>query len=285
MNRRNFLFTSLLATLSLGTNAKVKKEKQFKAPSIFIGHGSPMNAIELNEFSKAQIKLGKELQIPKCILVISAHWETSGVYLQNSIQPEIIHDFRGFPKALQEFKYKAHGSNQFSEMTHKSLEKFHANKTNEWGLDHGAWSVLARLFPKANIPVFQMSLNQNANLLEHFQMATELNKLREKGLMIIGSGNIVHNLRMSDDSVGFKPYDWALEFDEWAQRKIYDRDIKALTTFSGLDSKISKLAHPTLEHYIPLLYTIGASDAKDKLQIPINGFQETSISMKSIMYS
>lgn len=283
MDRRQFLFTTLLSTLSVPIIGKELKFK--KAPAIFIGHGSPMNAIEDNQFSKAQMEFGKKLSIPKAILVVSAHWETNGIQIQHSPVPEIIHDFSGFPKSLQEFKYNAKGPKIFPEETKNLLNKHQAILTNNWGLDHGAWSVLTRLFPKAQVPVFQLSINQNATLKEHFEIASELSALREKGLMILGSGNIVHNLRLSEDTPNFKVYDWALEFDQWIQKKIYNRDLKGIFTFDGLDKRIVSLAHPTLEHFIPLLYTLGASSKTDQLAIPIDGFQESAISMKSLFYS
>lgn len=283
MNRRHFLFTSLLSTLSVPLIGKESKLK--KAPAIFIGHGSPMNAIEDNNFSRAQTQFGKKLSVPQAILVVSAHWETNGIQIQHSVKPEIIHDFSGFPKPLQEFKYNAKGSKKFSEDTKNILSKRQAILTNDWGLDHGAWSVLTRLFPKAQVPVFQLSINQNVSLKEHFEIASELSALREKGLMILGSGNIVHNLRLTEGEPNFKVYDWALEFDQWIQKKIYNRDFQGIFTFQGLDKRIVQLAHPTLEHFIPLLYTLGASQKTDQLQIPIDGFQESAISMKSIFYS
>jgi 4,5-DOPA dioxygenase extradiol len=281
MRRREFVLSSLLGTLAFG----IKASGSTPAPSLFIGHGSPMNAIEKNEYSKAQIELGKTFTKPKAILIISAHWETNGLYIQNSPHPEIIHDFIGFPKELQEFKYNGHGSKEFTKIVSTELKNHHPELTQKWGLDHGAWSVLTRLFPNGDIPVFQMSINQNFNLLQHLEMARELKTLRDRGLMIIGSGNLVHNLNALGNPYQKAPYDWALEFDEWAQKVLFNRDYKSLASFTSLKKSIVDSAHPTLEHYIPLLYAVGASTSRDKQTFPISGFQENSISMKSVLFT
>jgi 4,5-DOPA dioxygenase extradiol len=269
-------------TLSASALGK-SKASESNTPVLFAGHGSPMNAIELNEFSKRQIELGKDLIHPKVILMISAHWETRGTQIQISKKPEIIHDFRGFPKELQEFKYNVSGAPDIAIKAFQKLPHAKIQTTTDWGLDHGGWSVLARLFPKGDVPVFQMSLNQNFTLAQHLELASQLKSLRKLGVMIIGSGNVVHNLRMTDETPNVAPFDWALEFDDWILKKIKNHDLLGIVKFEGIKSDVVKMAVPTMEHYLPLIYSLGATNSIENKKFPIVGFQERSISMRSVL--
>ena len=296
-NRRYFLqtlgLTALGSTLFGCSNLFDKKEKGFTMGNtenlglnLFIGHGSPMNAIEDNKFSKAQKELLKNKTPPKAVLVVSAHWVSEGTKVVTSPKPKIIYDFYGFPKELYNYQYNAIGEPTLAKETVKHInqsKKFKAEETEEWGLDHGAWAVLTHLFPNADIPVFQLSLNSQMNFLDHLALASELRTLRTQNIMILSSGNMVHNLRMMGGENPESPYDFAQEFDEWAKSKILAKDGKALATFNGLNSKVVQSSHPTLEHYVPLLYTMGASFENETFEFPITGFQEKAISMRSVM--
>lgn len=284
ISRRKFIAASTVSLASLYTFAKANKSHQV-ANSVFIGHGSPLNAIELNVFSKKQIALTHDIMKPSAVLVVSAHWETEGLFLNKVDTPRTIHDFGGFPQALQEYEYKTSGKTKLIEDATVELKNKNIQINHTRGLDHGAWSVLCRLFPKGDVPSFQMSINKNKSLIEHLEIAQELKSLRKKNLMILGSGNVVHNLRVSDDSKNFKVFDWAMEFDSWLSHKIENKDFKGIARFEGIDPKIVKLAHPTLEHFIPVLYTLGASEMNEKIKTPITGFQESAISMKSLIIS
>ncbi len=254
--------------------------------NLFVGHGSPMNAIEDNKFSRAQKEIMKHRSIPKAVIIISAHWVAEGINIVSSTKPKIIYDFYGFPIELHNFKYEAKGEPNLAKSTANLInenKKFKAFETDSWGLDHGAWSVLAHLFPKADVPVFQLSLNSQMNFLDHLELARELRELRKQNIMILSSGNIVHNLRMLRGEKPETPHDFALEFDEWAKKKILSGDGKALATFEGLNSKLIQASHPTLEHYLPLIYTMGASFENERFEFPIEGFQEKAISMRSVL--
>lgn len=263
-----------------------KKEKSIeKMPILFFGHGSPMNAIENNEFTKSLERLEKTLPPPKAILMISAHWETKGTWVTGMSTPKTIHDFYGFPKELFNIQYPAPGDpklaeNLSSQMTDPKVQV----DINSWGLDHGTWAILKRVFPKAHIPAIQLSLDRSKSLRDHFQLGQKLNFLREEGVMIMGSGNIVHNLREINWTTNAKPHDWAIEFDEWAKDKLIHKNFDALIS-EVHNTTAGKLSVPTLEHYLPLLYILGASDPTDSLDFTYQGFQNASMSMRSVRFS
>lgn len=296
-NRRHFLQTlglgAVAGTLQGCTNflEAISKGKNMYTTdnmglNLFIGHGSPMNAIEKNKFSLAQKDIMKNRTPPKAIIVISAHWVTEGIKIVTEAKPKIIYDFYGFPEELHSYKYDAVGDPKLANETIKLIndnKKFSAYGTDSWGLDHGAWTVLTHLFPKADIPVFQLSLNSQMNFLQHLELAKELRELRKQNVMILSSGNIVHNLRMLGGLNPETPHDFALEFDEWAKSKILAKDAKSLATFEGMNTKLIQASHPTLEHYLPLIYTMGASFENEKFEFPIEGFQEKAISMRSLL--
>ena len=252
-----------------------------RMPALFVGHGSPMNAITDNAYSREWRKLGDSLPTPSVILCVSAHWMTRGTTLVHiGARPKTIHDFGGFPQALYDAQYPAPGAPDVAEATIQLVRSSHIKRDTEWGLDHGAWSVLIKMFPKADIPVFQLSLDLAKPASEHFELAQELKPLREKGVLIVGSGNIVHNLRALVR--GGPAYDWAEDFDSRAAQVITNRDFRALARPLSL-ARTLPLAHPTLEHYLPVLFPAAVADEKDELNYFNIGIDMGSISMRSFL--
>ncbi|MGG5507411.1 MULTISPECIES: 4,5-DOPA dioxygenase extradiol [unclassified Myroides] len=254
-------------------------------PTLFIGHGSPMNAIEDSVFSKNWSSLGQTIPTPKAILVISAHWLTKGSYLTAMDFPATLHDFRGFPQALFDVVYPAPGSPSLALETQALARPFDLLLDHDWGLDHGTWSITKHLFPKADIPVLQLSIDYYKPLAYHYQLAQQLRELRKKGVLIIGSGNLVHNLRLlSWEQMGQDyGFDWAIEIDALFQKNIASYNYKDLIAYEKLHPQI-KLAIPTSEHYIPMLYNLGLREAKDDLFFFNEAYVGGSLSMTSFMY-
>ena len=253
-----------------------------RMPTLFVGHGSPMNAITDNAYSREWKRLGDSLPTPSAILCVSAHWMTRGTTLVHiGSRPKTIHDFGGFPQALYDAQYPAPGAPDIAQATIELVRSSHLKGDTEWGLDHGAWSVLIKMFPKADIPVFQLSLDLAKPPAEHFALAQELKPLREKGVLIVGSGNIVHNL-MALVRGGSHAYDWAEDFDARAAHAIGDRDFGALAKPLSL-ARTLPLAHPTLEHYLPVLFPAAVADDKDELSFFNVGIEMGSISMRSFV--
>jgi 4,5-DOPA dioxygenase extradiol len=250
-----------------------------KMPVLFVGHGSPMNAIEDNEFSRAWKEEGKTLPKPRAILCISAHWVTRGTLVTAMEQPRMIYDMYGFPKELYEVKYPAPGSPDLAEQVRRIINKTTVQMDHDWGLDHGTWSVLNRMFPEASVPVIQMSLNANLQISDHYQVAKQLKELREEGVLIIGSGNIVHNLAM----VEFRDfaYDWATEFDAQIKNWILTDDLDPIINYQK-QGQAAQLSINSGEHYVPLLYSLALKDENE----PISFFTEKvwggSVSMRSL---
>ena len=230
-----------------------------KSPLLFVGHGSPINGIESNAFNAEWMARAAKLDRPAAILVISAHWLTNGTRVTAMDNPRTIHDFRGFPEELFAVQYPAPGAPALAEETRRIVKSAEIELDHDWGLDHGTWSVLRQMYPEATIPVFQLSIDYQQPAAWHYQLATELAGLREKGVMIIGSGNMVHNLRMlawdKMDQPGFG-YDWAEEMHVWFKQKISQRDHKSLIHYED-QGLAAKLAVPTPDHYYPLIYTLG----------------------------
>lgn len=250
-------------------------------PVLFIGHGSPMHAIEDSDFSRAWGEIGAALPAPRAILVVSAHWMTRGVSLVHiGGRPRTIHDFGGFPRALHEAQYPAPGAPDLAAATLDLLQNHHAEADIEWGLDHGAWCVLLRMFPKADVPVYQLSLDLSRPLKDHLTIASELRALRRKGVLIVGSGNAVHNLPAM--RYGIDAFDWAREFDAKIADAITARDYASLAELNPRDP-LTRMAHPTIEHFLPLLYTLGAAEETDKPTFFTEGFDLGSISMRSVL--
>lgn len=251
-------------------------------PVLFIGHGSPMNAIADNAYTRTLNALGASLEIPKVILVISAHWMTRGTFVTRMKMPKTIHDFGGFPQALFDVQYPAPGSPETADLIRSLVREppISADET-EWGLDHGTWSVLRHMYPRANIPVLQMSLSISDPPEYHMRLAEQLKSLREKGVLILGSGNIVHNLRQIKWDENAKPHDWALEFDEWMKVQLEKRDYKKIMA-EAFASNAGRLSSPTPDHFLPIYYALGASDSSDNLKFEYEQMQNASLSMRSL---
>ena len=237
-------------------------------PVLFLGHGSPMNAIEENEFVQGFRNIAKNIPKPNAILCVSAHWETKGTFVTAMKNPPTIHDFGGFPKQLFEVQYPAPGSPNLAQETKKLITKTEVRFDEKWGLDHGAWSVIKHLYPKADIPVIQLSLDYSQSPQYHYALAQQLSDLRDKGVLIIGSGNMVHNLGMVawnrlNETYGF---DWALEASTNMKKMILSGDHPSLINFRS-QGKAFDLAIPTPEHYLPLLYVLALQNKQDQVQL------------------
>lgn len=243
-------------------------------PVLFVGHGNPMNAIEDNIYSRNWRSLGERLPIPKCILVISAHWLTEGSFTQGEESPAQIYDMYGFPRELYTLKYPAKGSPFYAR---KVKEALGVEELNDWGIDHGTWSVLCHMFPQADIPVLQLSIDALKTYRQHYELGQKLRKLREEGILIIGSGNIVHNLRLVDwrRQGGFS---WAIEFDDFIEEQIKKSNHTAI-----LDHPMTP-AVPTTEHFVPLLYVLGAANILDEIEVFNKACDLGSISMTGYLF-
>jgi len=276
MRRKQFLqYLSLFpfAGLAMKLNAFSTLSQEFTStpamPVLFLGHGSPMNAIEENEFVSGFRKVASQIERPNAILCISAHWETNGTFVTAMPNPKTIHDFGGFPKALFDVQYPAPGSPELAEELSKAALSQHIALDHSWGLDHGAWSVIKHLYPKADVPVVQLSLDVRMTPQEHYNLARELAYLRTKGLLIVGSGNMVHNLgRVAWDrlnEVGYA-FDWALEASEKMKQSIVDHNHTPLIDFRKQGSAFD-LAIPTPEHYLPLLYVLAMQGKTEQARL------------------
>ncbi|MES2360860.1 MAG: 4,5-DOPA dioxygenase extradiol [Pseudomonadota bacterium] len=270
--------------------ASLKKSERM--PVLFLGHGSPMNAIGDNEYRRSWQALGAEfgskMPRPQLILCISAHWLTEGWWLTGMNKPKTIHDFGGFPQELFDQQYPAPGdtpaAQAISQLVRQRASAPLGLDMNEWGLDHGTWSVLKPMFPDADIPVLQLSMDYSRAPEDHYALARQLMALRDRGVLIVGSGNIVHNLRqMQRGASGNQAYDWALEFDQTIGGYMQQGNLAALQNFQKL-GQVAKMAHPTHEHYLPLLYAAGAVDAKEPMRFFNTNFQGGSISMRSAIW-
>lgn len=240
-----------------------------------------MNAIEHNAYTQALSELGKSLPRPKAVCVVSAHWITDGTRVLTSEHPRTIHDFYGFPKELYEVEYPAAGSPAEAEQVAADPE---IKRDHQRGLDHGSWSVLRHMYPKADVPAFQLSLDLRRDMKSHMDLGRELRKLRDRGVLILGSGNIVHNLRRIDWSTPQSGYDWAVEFDSKVKAAIEVHDARALAAPQQWGQKLLAEAHPTVEHYLPLLDCVGTTDDKDAVSYPYEGFDFGSISMRAVLF-
>lgn len=255
-----------------------------RMPLVFLGHGSPMNAIEDTRFSRAWSELGKTLPRPKAILVVSAHWMTRGTTLVDvSDMPRTIHDFYGFPDALFAQRYPAPGNPALAREVVSLLASHHAEEDDSWGLDHGAWTVLKYLYPGADVPVFQVSIDMTRGLDYQLEIGKTLSELRNRGVLILGSGNVVHNLGAVRWGANSAPHDFALEFDTLFADRLTDRNFAALADRDGLGSLL-RIAHPTVDHYLPALTIAGASDGRDELTFMTDSIDLGSISMRSFVF-
>ena len=259
------------------------KEQEHLMPVLFIGHGSPMNGIEDNEFSQRWAQMAKEIPTPAAVLVISAHWFSKGTRITAMDFPETIHDFGGFPQALSDVQYPAPGNPALAMETASLIHSAHVELDHDWGLDHGAWTVVRRMYPEAKIPVLQLSIDYTKGPQYHFNLAKELYGLRKKGVLIIGSGNMVHNLRMvSWDKINTPGYgfDWALKMNDTFKHLITEGDFQPLINYESLGAE-AKLAIPTPEHYLPLLYSLGLKGSND----PVSFFNDKAVAGSLTMTS
>lgn len=283
MHRKDFLkalavlpfATAMNSLQDLHTTAS-SFQKTTKMPVLFVGHGSPMNALADNPFTQTLHRLGQDirnLQPPRAILVVSAHWLTRGTFVAVNERPETIHDFGGFPQELFAMQYPAPGAPDVAQEVLAALPDAHPS--DEWGLDHGTWTVLHHMFPEADIPVFQLSIDYYKPITYHAELSKQLQFLRRRGVLILGSGNIVHNLRqsmpsfMNDDP---RPHAWAVEFDEWAKAKINQRDLLSLAHYQQAGAS-GPLSVPTPDHYIPMLYSLALAEPDDDIR---HAFEEVS---------
>jgi 4,5-DOPA dioxygenase extradiol len=257
-----------------------------KMPVLFLGHGSPMNAIEDNQFVKGFRDIAKSIPIPKAIICISAHWYTRGTQVMSSAMPKTIHDFGGFPEKLFQVQYPAKGEPDLAKEVADLLIAEKATLSDDWGLDHGAWSVLVHLYPQANIPVIQLSIDYTKDAAYHFNLANQLKSLRNKGVLIVGSGNIVHNLGMIDWENMNKEnhgYDWAREVREKTNKAILEGDNDTLIHYQK-NGKAFENAIPTPDHYLPLIYSLGLKDKNETVNLFNDKLMAGSLSMTSVKF-
>lgn len=289
MNRKNFI-TLLSGGIAMASIqpfydwTKGLGEEEEKMPVLFIGHGSPMNAIEDNIFSKRWQQMGKEIPTPKAVVVVSAHWLTKGTMVTAMPSPKTIHDFGGFPQALFDIQYPAPGSPELATEIQKLITNPAVELDHDWGLDHGTWSVVKHMYPDADIPVLQLSIDYYKPAAYHYELAKQLLSLRKKGVLIIGSGNMVHNLRMvawdklNEPEYGF---DWALEMNDIFKNKISNGFHKELIQYEKLH-KAATLAIPTPDHYYPLLYILALQTDNDKVEFFNDKAVGGSLTMTSV---
>jgi 4,5-DOPA dioxygenase extradiol len=260
------------------------KRQDHIMPVLFIGHGSPMNGIEHNQFSESWAQLAKEIPIPTAILVVSAHWLSRGTKITAMDFPETIHDFGGFPKELFDVQYPAPGNPELAKETASIIKSADVELVHDWGLDHGAWTVIRNMYPDAKIPVLQLSIDYTKGPQFHYELAKELSSLRRKGVLIMGSGNMVHNLRMvSFDKIDTEfGFDWAIEINDIFKKHISNRDHNALINYESLGSA-AKLAVPTPDHYYPLLYSLGLQNKNEEAYIFNDKLMAGSLTMTSLV--
>jgi 4,5-DOPA dioxygenase extradiol len=291
LERKDFIKTliggiAMASIQSLYSWSKDLRVQDEKLPALFVGHGSPMNAIEDSEFSRTWAKFGKEIPKPKAVLVISAHWLTNGTYVTAMEAPRTIHDFGGFPQELFNVQYPAKGSPEVANETAKLITSTNVGLDHEWGLDHGTWSIVKHMYPNADIPVLQLSIDYRKPAQYHFDLAQQLKSLRSKGVLIIGSGNMVHNLgmvawdKLQEPGFGF---DWAIEMNTIFKDKIGNRDFKSLIDYEKLGSA-AKLAIPTPDHYYPLIYSIALQDKQDEISFFNDKLVGGSLNMTSVKF-
>lgn len=290
MERKEFLRTLFFGGIAMSSLSGFNRftsslrEDGTLMPVLFIGHGSPMNGIEDNPFSKEWKCLGEEMPVPKAVIVISAHWLTKGTKVTAMEQPKTIHDFGGFPRELYEVQYPAPGSPTLAEETKSMIRSVQVEADHDWGLDHGAWTVVRHMYPQANIPVLQLSIDYTKGPDYHYRLSKELFELRKKGVLILGSGNMVHNLgmvawdKLNEEGYG---YDWALEMDAEFKELIGNGEHEKLIAYEKLGKK-ALLSIPTPDHYLPLMYVLGLQDKKDSVSFFNDKAVGGSLTMTSV---
>ena len=284
--KSSFLMSNINTLSAFKNFTDTLPKENYLMPVLFVGHGSPMNGIEDNEFSKRWTAIAKEIPTPKAVLVISAHWFTNGTSITSMEFPKTIHDFGGFPAELYEVQYPAPGNPVLAKETASIIHSTHVELDHDWGLDHGTWTIVRHMYPEANIPVLQLSIDYTKAPQFHYELAKEIYALRKKGVLIMGSGNMVHNLRMvawnklSGPAYGF---DWALEMNQTFKRLIQNQDHKHLINYEQL-GKDAMLAIPTPEHYLPLLYTIGLQGKNEDVSFFNDQAVGGSLTMTSVKF-
>lgn len=262
-----------------------KTDHTGRMPVIFVGHGSPMNVVQDNEWTRGFVELAGQIPRPKAILSVSAHWYVSGTWLTGNENPRTIHDFGGFPQALYEIQYPAPGNVDLASRIRAILGEERSSLKTDWGLDHGTWTVLKWMYPDADIPVLQLSIDRRLGMRAHYELARSLSEVRNEGVLVMGSGNITHNLR---DAAGrmrtgnIETPDWARRYDDTVAKALEQHDAETLVSLWESSSD-GTLAHPTPDHWLPLLYTVGASDERDAVRFPTTGFDLGSLSMRNVI--
>lgn len=289
MDRKDFLKSiSLLMATPIVSSAQPLLDELKKAdftatmPVFFIGHGNPMNAIYDNAFTKKLNTIRNTISKPKAILVISAHWLTKGTYVSTNPHPKTIYDFGGFPDELFRVKYEPNGAPELAKEIKEKVNYTSVSEDNTMGLDHGAWTILKHIYPAADIPVFQLSIDYSKPAAYHYELAKQLNYLRNKGVVIIGSGNIVHNLGMVDFNNPNSAYDWAIEFDSTVKKLLDKGDDDALINYEKL-GKSALLSIPTNDHYLPMLYILGLRNKGEQVSYIYESMEMGSLSMRSFV--
>jgi 4,5-DOPA dioxygenase extradiol len=290
MERKDFIKTIMTGAAGMTTLSGFNqftnslKEQEQLMPALFIGHGSPMNGIEDTEFSRRWKKMAEEIPTPKAVLVVSAHWFTKGTKITAMDFPKTIHDFGGFPQELFDVRYPAPGNPVLAKETVELLHSAHVELDHDWGLDHGAWTVVRHMYPDANIPVLQLSIDYTKGAQYHYDLGKELYAFRKKGVLIMGSGNMVHNLgmvawdKLNDAEYG---YDWAKNINDKFKSLLQDGDHNSLINYSTL-GKEALLAIPTPEHYLPLMYALGAKGSNEAISFFNDKAVGGSLTMTSV---
>ena len=294
MERKQFIKSILLGGIAMNSLSAFNRFTSSLAPNgytmpvLFIGHGSPMNGIEHTEFSNSWKQLAKEIPTPSAVLVVSAHWLTKGTRITAMDFPPTIHDFGGFPQELFDVQYPAPGDAALAQQTKSLIQSTNVELDHDWGLDHGAWTIIRHMYPNADVPVLQLSIDYSQGPQYHYELAKELSALRKKGVLILGSGNMVHNLRMVhmpsrsiEDFNKEYAYDWAVEINEVFKNKILNGDHSLLVKYEGLHAA-ARLAIPTPDHYYPLLYTLGLQQKGEQASIFNDKLLAGSLSMTSV---
>jgi 4,5-DOPA dioxygenase extradiol len=251
-------------------------------PAVFFGHGNPMNALYRNAWTEGWAEIGRSIATPKAVLSISAHWYVPALAVTAMERPRTIHDFGGFPRELFEYQYPAPGSPELAARVQDLLGGQAISDEHQWGLDHGTWSVLCHVYPDADVPVVQLSIDETQSAQWHYELAKKLSPLRDEGVLVIGSGNFIHNLHTyAWGKHDVEPFDWALRFEDTARRLILDGDHQPLINYESL-GKDAHLAAPTPDHYLPLLYVLALKREGDSVSFPVEGFDGGSISMTTL---
>jgi 4,5-DOPA dioxygenase extradiol len=253
-------------------------------PAVFVGHGNPMNALSRNDWTRAWAELGARLPAPRAVLSISAHWYLPGTRVTAMSAPRTIHDFGGFPRELFAVRYPAPGDPGLARRVQELLLPLPVEADQSWGLDHGTWSVLCHMYPHANLPVVQLSIDETQPESFHHEIGMRLRVLREEGVLVLGSGDVVHNLHTyAWGGHPREPYDWALRFEAAVRRQLETRDTNALVNYMALGED-ARLSVPTPEHFLPLLYVLGASFPGEDLSFPVTGMDGGSVSMLAVQF-